>query len=122
MRIILILILVLSSIGVNGETSQYTYKPTEKSERITIGYKLDEFSPTKEKPKVRVKKVNKEVTEGKKMSKEIRDFVLNKVLIVLVVYTLSIICLLCLSFVLGGLSIFVVGLQHKWWKRNINFN
>lgn len=124
MRIILILILVLSSIGVNGETSQYTYKPTEKSERITIGYKLDEFSPSKKKPKVKkeneaLKKAN-EAEKAKKeaVKKRVKQFFLD-IALVFILFCFAVLCLIFLMFTLGALFLCIVAFQHSVMKKRL---
>ena len=124
MRIILILILVLSSIGVNGETSQYTYKPTEKSERITIGYKLDEFSPSKKKLKVKkedeaLKKAN-EAEKAKKeaVKKRVKQFFLD-IALVFILFCFVVLCLIVLMFTLGALFLCIVAFQHSVMKKRL---
>lgn len=122
MRIILVLILVLSSININGETSQYVLKPTEKnkiykSERITVGYKLDEFSPTKE--KVKIKKddnATKEVEEAIRAKKEkIKQFFLD-IALVFILFCFVVLCLIVLMFTLGALFLCIVAFQHSVLK------
>ena len=121
MRIILVLMLALSSIGVNGETSQYTYKPTEKSERITIGYKLDEFSPSKKKPKVKKEdEALKKANEAKKetVKERVKQFFLD-IVFVFTLFLFVVLCLIFLMFTLGALFLCIVAFQHSVMKKRL---
>lgn len=94
-----------------------------KAERIELGYKLDEFSPTKEKKVKKKRKLTKEEIEEKEIEEkyrmkvaEVKKF-FNDFGAVFLALVFVVVCVSFSMMILGGLCLFSAIIQREIGKR-----